>query len=361
MLALPKSSNITFLDISAGAALLFFVISIIICVILVIRRFYRNNKKNNELKEKIHFEKIINAALKSDLKNLSRSQFNVKNKPVLNEVILRYFRMLDGEPANALRNILNFLDFEPQIRASTQVDTLGRRMEAMQILSYLDTQSSLICIHDGLFSSKKYIRLTAARCLSRRQANVFLDDIVTSINSAFPSDPQILSDILYSFGSSATSQLESYIQDSQNDNIIAACLEAMVLLMPPKTSLDLSQLMDSANENVRAATVSLSAVTAHKSKDDILIKALADTATKVKIRASKIAYKSKRSDTISLLFKLSKDPLLWVRYWSIKAIWNSGRQGRKLVGTMARGNDATARMAHEVSLEGSYDQQEVIS
>ena len=353
-MCIRDSSNITFLDLSLGAAILFFGISVIICTFLVIRRILKNYIKNKDLKEIHNFEAGVNRILASHANDISDAQFNIENKPVFNEVILRYFRMLDGEPAKTLKSIIEFLDFEPHIRTSTQSGTVGRRMEAMQILSYLDTQSSLVTIHEGLSSSKKYIRLTAARCLTRRKARIFLDDIVSSIDFAFPADPQILADILYRFGSSVTPQLETYIQDTPSNNVKAACLEALVLLMPPQTSLDLSQLMDNPDEHVRAATVSFSEVTSHRSKEDILFKGLSDSATKVKIRASKIAYKTKRTDTISLLFKLTQDPLLWVRYWSIKAIWNSGRQGRKLVETIAKGDDAAGLMARGVSLEDSY-------
>ncbi len=351
MLALLKNINITFLQVSAGAAFLFFLISVIVCIILIIRRIFRNRRVSNGLDAKRNFETAINTALTSDLKNTDNIQINLKHQPILNEVFLQYFRMLDGAHADTLRTIIKRLNIEPHILKSTKTDTVGRRMEAMQVLSYLDTQSSLISIQEGLSSPKKYIRLTAARCLIRRQADVFVDNIVMSLDSAFPDDPQILADILYRFGARITPQLELYIRSSQNDNIKTACIEALVLLMPPTTSLELDTLMDSSNERVRAATVSLSEVTSYQSKDDILIRALADPATKVKIRAAKIAYSSKRSDTISLLFKLTKDPILWVRYWSTLAIWNTGRQGRKLVETIAKGDDSAARMAREVALE----------
>ena len=353
MLALLKNINITFVQIGAGAAFVFFMISVIICLVLIARRVLRNRIKNNELIRKGEFESEINKALTPEVQNAGIFKLDLKYQPIFNEVLLKYFRILNGERSNTLKTIIKRLNIEPQIRKSTQVGTVGRRMEAMQVLSYLDTQSSLVSIEEGLSSTKKYIRLTAARCLIRRKADVFIDNIVTSIDSAFPDDPKILADILYRFGAKIAPELEAYVSMSKNDNIQTACLEAMVLLMPPSTSLDLERLMDSSNEHIRAATVSLSQVTSYQSTEDILTLALADPATSVKIRAAKIANASKRSDTISLLYKLTQDPLLWVRYWSTLAIYNTGRQGQKLVESIARGDGSSAHMAREVVLERS--------
>ena len=351
MLDLLKNFEFSFNSILWIILLSLLALSFLICLGLCARRTYRNNKNNNKLKEQSKFEISLNRALQENSDVIHKSQYTFKKTIIINEILLRYFRTLKGKRADTLRRIIKSLQIEKHIQNATKTGTMGRRMEAMQILSYLDSQASLQTIHQGLYAPNKYIRLTAARCLIRRQADVFVDNVVMSLDSAFPDDPQILADILYRFGARITPQLESYIRSSQNDNIKTACIEALVLLMPPTTSLELDTLMDSSNERVRAATVSLSEVTSNQSKDDILIRALADPATKVKIRAAKIAYSSKRSDTISLLFKLTKDPILWVRYWSTLAIWNTGRQGRKLVETIAKGDDSAARMAREVALE----------
>jgi len=327
------------------------VISFFICLLLCLRRIYRNRINIKRLDKQSNFESSLNLALKSDINAINSSTFNVDDPTIINEVLLKYFRMLAGERVNTLRTIIQYLKIEKQIQESTKSGTTGRRMEAMQILSYLQSQASLLTIHEGLFSSNKYIRLTAARCLTRRKADIYIDDIIYYINSAFPNEEKLLADILFRFGPRITDILEAYANFDCNDCIKAASLEALVLIMPPKTSLDINNLLENPDEKIRAAALSLSDVTTHGSKNDILIKALDDSSIKVKIRAAKIAYNTRRIDTISPLFQLAQHPMLWVRYWSIKAIWNTGRQGRKLIETMGRGNDPSARMAREVTLE----------
>lgn len=326
-------------------------VSICLCTILSFRRALRNRIKNNRLDKQSQFEVKLNTALTSNFDSEETITFQADDSAIFNEILLRYFRTLNGKRADTLRNITETINIETQIRESTKTGTVGRRMEAMQVLSYLNSQGSLLSIHEGLSSSKKYIRLTAARCLTRRKANIFIDDIIHSISTAFPDDPQLLADILFRFGHEITPILEAYVETSDNLCIQSACLEALVLIMPAKSNLDLDGLLESPDEKVRAGAISLSSVTAHNSNNDILINALSDPSTKVKIRAAKLAYAARRTDTISSLFKLTQDPLLWVRYWSIKAIWNTGRQGRKLVETISRGDDAASRMAREVSLE----------
>ena len=326
-------------------------LSLLICLGLCVRRLYRNNITNSRLEEQSEFETSLNLALQKDKTVFHETQYSFKKTTSINEILLRYFRTLKGERADTLRQVIENLQIEKHILTATKTGTMGRRMEAMQILSYLDTQDSLQTIHQGLYAPNKYVRLTAARCLTRRNAAVFLNDIIDSINSAFPNEEKLLADIIYHFGFEATDVLESYVNSDCNDCIKAACLEALVLIMPPKTSLNIEALLESSDEKIRAAAISLSEITPHQSKNDALIKALGDSSVKVKIRATKIAGNTRRIDTISPLYQLSQDPLLWVRYWSIKAIWNTGRQGRKLVETMGQGNDSSARMAREVALE----------
>jgi len=326
-------------------------LSFFICLLLCVRRSYRNHLSINRLRKQAEFESALNLALKSDANVFNTHMFSVDETAIINEVLLKYFRMLAGDRVKTLRRVIKNLQIEKKIQKATESGTTGRRMEAMQILSYLDSQSSLQTIHQGLSSPNKYIRLTAARCLTRRKADIFTDDIIYFINSAFPYEEKILADILFRFGLTITNTLESYVNSDCNDCIKAACLEALGLIMPPSTSLDLDNLFEHPDEKIRVAALTLSDVTSHNSKGDILIKALGDTSIKVKIKASKIAYNTRRNDIIFPLFKLTQHPLLWVRYWSTKAIWNTGTQGKKLVNTMARGNDPAAHMAREVALE----------
>lgn len=351
MSALLINIDISLLALFWTVAISLIGISVCLCLTLTARRYLRNSFKNNTLREQSKLETLLNLALTQGGFVLNDASFEASDSSVFNEVLLRYYRTLDGKRADTLRHITQTIDIEPQIRESTQTGTIGRRMEAMQVLSYLNSQSSLLSIHEGLSSPKKYIRLTAARCLTRRRADIFIDDIIHSISTAFPDDPELLADILFRFGPHITSTLQTYIETHDNSCVKAACLEALVLIMPAQTSLDFDALLEDPDERVRAAATSLSAVTAHNTKEEILIKALSDSSTKVKIRAAKLAHSARRTDTISPLFNMTQDPLLWVRYWSIKAIWNTGRQGKKLVETMSRGDDAASRMAREVSLE----------
>ena len=351
MLDLLKNFEFSLNSILWIISLSLLALSFLICLGLCARRTYRNNKNNNRLEEQSKFEISLNRALQKNSDVIHKSQYTFKKTIIINEILLRYFRTLKGKRADTLRRIIKSLQIEEHIQNATKTGTMGRRMEAMKILSYLDSQASLQTIHQGLYAPNKYIRLTAARCLTRRNADVFLNNIIDSIHSAFPNEEKLLADILYHFGLKVTDVLESYVNSDCNDCIKAACLEALVLIMPPTTSLDVEALLESSDEKVRAAAISLSEITSYKSKNNVLIKALGDNSVKVKIRATKIAGNTRQRDAISSLFQLSHDPLFWVRYWSIKAIWNTGRQGKKLVETMGRGNDSSARMAREVGLE----------
>jgi len=351
MLDLLKDIDFTLNAVLWILSISFMTASVIACAVLSLRRIIRNRINNYRLKEQSNFESALNIALKQDVNAIHNMDFSLGHTAGITEVLLRYFRMLAGKRVDSLRTVIEHLQIESQIEEATKFGTTGRRMEAMQILSYLNSQSSLLTIHEGLSSSNKYIRLTAARCLTRRKADVFTNDIIYFINSAFPDEDKLLADILFHFGLKITDILESYVNSDCNTCIKAACLQALTLMMPPSTILDIDRLIENPDERIRAAALTLSNVTSHNAKSDILIKALEDKSVKVKIIAAKMAHDKRRTDTISHLYDLTQDSLLWVRYWAVKAIWNTGRQGKKLIETMGRGDAPSARMAREASLE----------
>lgn len=359
MLALLKDTDNILLQLFWGISAMLLASSVFICLVLFARRIYKNRHKIKSLKQQSNFESALKLALtdkleillQDDLESLEAPDFNFKSRIIYNEILLKYFRTLNGKRADALRHLTESKNFEPQIRQSTKKGTVGRRMEAMRILSYLNTQTSLLSIHDGLSSGKKYIRLTAARCLTRRNAQVFLDDIIFSINEAFPDEEHLLADILFRFGPNISPTLEAYVSNNSDNCIKAAALEALILMMPAKVSLDLERLLENPDERVRSAAIALANITQHNSQVDLLSKGLTDSSVKVKIRSAKIAYEARRIDTISKLHHLAQDPFLWVRYWAVKAIWNTGRQGKKFVETIGEDTNASGKIAREVALE----------
>jgi len=224
-------------------------------------------------------------------------------------------------------------------------------MQAMQVLSFLRSQKSLITIFEGLDEPDKYVKLTAARCLARRKSICYLPEITQTMSETFPEDHKLLADILHRFGKDMAPRLERIVSSSDNPVIQAGALEALILMMPPSISLDLDALMENPDKRVRAATVALSTVVQHHLNSKVLLTGLQDEATMVRIRALKLAAVEKRQDAIEYLYESLDDPLMWVRYWAARAILNSGRTGKNLASSLSLKDSTAGLMAREVISE----------
>ena len=348
MLVSLINADISLLTFFWGLTLFFLAISVFICSVIVMRRIWRNKLAEKKEKEKIALQDYLALTLKKE----DDGAYDLTRAPnceasEMSRVFLHYFRTLKGEKLEYLQEMISGSEWEEALTQNTFKGIRGVRMRCLRTLSYLDSQRSLQVIFDNLSSEDKYVRLTAARCLVRRKSLCYIGAIIESLKEAFPQDYRILAGILEKFGPESVESLEGYISRETDSVVKTACLEALTLIMPAKTSLDFEQLMADESESVRSAALALSAVVEYESDVDPLRLGLQDEATSVKIRAVKMACNVKRTDLTADLYKLVNDPVMWVRYWALRAIWLSGQAGQKFVATLA----SSQKMAEKVALE----------
>ena len=349
MLVLHISANFGLLGILWAITLFFLGVSLLLCCIIVLRRIWRNRQAARRALHKAYFQTYLGHALNQGVKK----QTNLENAPAcevpeMASVFLHYFRTLKGKSREHLQDMISGSNIEEQLVQSTFKGIRGTRMRAVRTLSYLDSQRSLQVIFNNLSSDDKYVRLTAARCLVRRESICYLNAIIESYCEAFPQDFKLLAGILAGFGQEGVEPLENIIRRTDNVIIKTACLEALILIMPARTSLDLSQFMTDNSNTIRAAALSLSAIVKHGNKMDPLRLGLQDEAVSVKIRAAKIACAVKRTDVTTELYKLTHDPVMWVRYWALRGIWMSGQSGQKFVASLSDSDTMAANVALEM-------------
>ena len=341
------------LHISASGELLaiFWMVTLLIlgtafflCFGVIIRRIVRNKQARRREQERAAFQSYLKDVLKKDLED----QGHLEDAPhcstsEMADVLLHYFRTLKGEKLAQLKEITSGSILEDRLIKETSKGIRGARMRALRTLSYLESQRSLQVIFDTLKSDDKYVRLTAARCLVIRGSDCYLKAILDAIHEAFPQDFKLIAGILEGFGTDIVEPLENYIRQTGNDVLKTACLETLILIRPAQTSLDLNALMQSEAETVRAGALALSTMVRHNAASDPaqdpLRLGLQDEAISVKMRAAKMACAVRRSDIISDLYKLASDPVMWVRYWALRAIWMSGASGQKFVNSLAKSDD----------------------
>jgi len=349
MSVLPTSADLSLLGLFWGVSIVFLSVSLLLCLAIILRRIQRNRNTSKREKQKITFQlhigELINKGISAD-RNLSAApDCHILD---MTDVFLHYFRTIKGKKKEYLQDLISQSSIEDKVVASTRKGIRGARMRALRTLSYLNTQTSLQVIYENLSSHDKYVRLTAARCLVRRKGLCFLNDIIDSCIQAFPKDYQILAGIVADFGTDVVEPLEERVKRSEDSAVKTACLEALILIMPPHTSLDLAALMQHPTDSVRAAALSLSAVSDHQGTSEPLLLGLKDQAVSVKVRAAKIACDLKRTDLTPQLYELSDDPIMWVRYWALRAIWATGKTGQKFVDSLITNNSMAANVALEM-------------
>lgn len=321
MLVSLINADISLLSVIWIVACSFFTISILLCCGLTLRRLKRNKRNARRIEETETLHRYVTQAIQTKMSpEEAVSQMPTQSTSVITDVLLHYFRTLKGDALEQLQTVICESTLESVLAQETKNGIHGRRTRALKILSYLPSQSSLPIIFEQLSSENKYVRLTAARGLVRRKALYGMEAIIDSYLEAFPNNTRLLTTLMKDFGPDAIPHLETLIETSESKVVMAAALEALEFLMPAHTSLDLMQLVKNPDERVRAGALALSAVTSHKGSGDIIRQGLQDSSIKVKIKAAKIAHDSKRSDIVSDLYTLSSDPLIWVRYWALKAI-----------------------------------------
>ena len=347
MSVLRISADYSLLTVIWTITLSFIVAAVTLCCLIVLRRKKHNRMDARRARSKVRFQAFLKELINTDKTGANLMQSPACDISDKTEVFIGYFRTLRGEKRKALANMISGSPVEADIIAATRHDVRGLRMRAVITLSYLNSQTSLQVIYEGLSSDDKYVRLTAIRCLIRRQAACYLPAIIDSYIEAFPKDYKLLAGIVAEFGSDITQTLENLIDTSDNETVVTACLEALCILRPADSEVDFEALLRSQTESVRSAAIAFSAITMKPGTTDILRLGLRDSSVSVKIRAAKIACDLKRSDLTSDLYALSEDPVMWVQYWALRAIWSTGTSGQQFVDSLARSNP----MAAEVALE----------
>ena len=327
------------------------ILSIAVALWLSFRRVHRNQRDAKIMAHQVEFEGYLQELLS---KETFPSEFILpahirSDRTAITAGLLNYFKLVQGEDALKLKIIVKRLDLESVVQAAITWGNRGKRMRAFNVLSFLDTSSSLKTICKYLYTSDKYVRLNVARCIARRKVISLISEVAESLSFAFPNDEKIMSDVLSRFGPKAVPRIEAMAEQHTDPTVIAGILEALILMRPERSQLDMSKFIEHPDDRVRAAAVELSTIL--NTQDDLLLTGLADSSRKVKIRSLKVAAREKRSDTFADLYRLMNDPFMWVRYWAMQAALNTGQSGETLMRTLSRQHTAVGDLAVDVLRE----------
>jgi len=327
--------------------------SVLVSIWLSVRRVYRNRRDAIVNAHQAEFESLLQKLLGTELlaREITLPDHIRHDRTAVTTALLKFFKLVRGDDAAKLRQIVKELQLEPIVITATRYGNRGKRMRAQHVLSFLESSTSLKTIADRLYADDKYIRLSVARCLARRRVMSLISEVSEAIAFAFPKEDKLLTDVLYRFGSDAIPRFERMVSQSKDATVIAGVLETLILLRPENTTINFSDLITHEDERVRAAIVQLSTICKGDYHQDLLLEGLKDESRKVKIRALKMAAKSKRSDSFAQVHRLMEDPFMWIRYWAMRSAMTKGHSGNALLRTLARREGMVGMLADDVLQE----------
>lgn len=350
MWALLENSEPNILTMAWVFSAIVMLLACLVTIMMVIQRFFANgkNRRSRHQEEQIRnlLDEVIGAG-SSKVVILPETKFK---SGALSKTLLQYFRTYKGERLSALRHFVEVSGVEGQLCKATHKGVPGERVRAVQVLSYLDTEGSLSTIVKNLSSRRPYKRIVAARALARRGALQYCEDVAFKLAEVFPQNTKLIAELLGQFGADIVPALEKIVGSTPNETVIIACLETLAEHLKSPTIVDLPHFARHENENIRAAALSVAAVSGGLESED-LARALRDTTTTVKITSAKLACTLKDSSVSLELCDLANDDHFWVRYWSVRALLALGDSGSDIVAAIKSGGGLASEMAQQVCAE----------
>jgi len=265
-------------------------------------------------------------------------------------VVLQYFRNLTSDSVTTLTDVIEAWDIETLIIEKVKTGRRGIRIQAMTVLSYMDTEPSIDVLVAQLKSKDAYIRLAAIRCLTRRRAFAHLDKITSTINTPDQKNRILLTDILQRFGTNGAWAVEKLALDASNSTIRAASLDALKLIGIESLSIPLRPFLQDFDPLVRSAAVALLPM----SELDVfhtLINYLTDIDPRVRIQALDILSSFTSSAALLSIARQAGDPDWQVRYKALQSMTSMGAKGDAYLRVVSGSEGSNADIAKAVLSE----------
>ena len=333
------------------ATFTFFSFSAFACLVLVLRRVIRNYQARRHERNKAEFTDIVGRIFERKLGRVPPKKCNRFTPRVVSEVLLFYFRTLELSYAQELRTFITEQKLESVLNKGLSQGVLGDRTRALQVLSYLETDSSLERLSKGLHQGSVYVWLVAARGLARREAYNYIPEIVEALEGSFSRKSKFLKSIFVRFGVNGVPYVERILNETSDESVTIACLETIAHFGATKSRVDPTLYLPHADDDVRAAALVLLAAKDGPAVMGYINGDLSEESVTIRMRAAKLAYKVKRPEFSMQLIDLLEDSHFWVRYWAARAIHALGPSGRDILTAIAKETTKAGRMAGDVLLE----------
>ncbi len=353
MSALLSDFEHTLLAVVWMASAGFAALSTFMLLTLALRRAFRDRMRRQEKAKMAQFDALLSALVRQRIapRGDMLPHIDAGDVAALVNVLLNYLRNLSGADADLVIDAIDLWDIESLLVQEAKHGHRGRRIEALAVLSYLRSETSLASLVKALRSEDDYVQLAAIRCIARRGAIEYLPHIIDAINQERERNRTILAEVLQRFGAASAPYLEKLTDEAASDSVLIAALEALAMIAPEHVQVNMKALMAHSAPRVRAAAVRLAGVSAVSSPIDVIALGLEDQEALVRIRAAVAAGNAGRQDLLPALRRTLADPVWWVRFRACQAMLNLGAAGRAVLRTVAAKSGDEAILAADILSE----------
>ncbi|SDL65603.1 HEAT repeat domain-containing protein [Maricaulis salignorans] len=263
-------------------------------------------------------------------------------------VLIGYFRNLEGEARQRLKQLLEVWEIEPALARLYRKSPRLQKLQILAIFSHLDTPSSLDLVRQQLSSEDQHIRLAALRTMVRRDPEIALENLVDLTNRSRARDMQLLATTLRRQGPRAISALEALAGAGAMEGCLRSALEGLAAIGAAETRLDLTTLANHASPRVRSSVALLAAGIVSPAGATALLRLAEDPEPAVRESAALAIGLRRRADLIEILTALITDRVWSVRFRAAQALAELGPPGRAVLRHLPDPGPGTIRIVEEV-------------
>lgn len=273
--------------------------------------------------------------------------------PVAVNVGLDLLRTLRGGRADRMVTLLTRWGVENYLLKTSEQGGRGERIRALTLLSFFESEDSLLALLEQTDSQSTYVRLAALRGLARRNASADLMAICRHLGN--DTNTRMLADILARFPSGTAPDICKLASGASADEVRLAAviaLGAIGALEGTDTLMDLAR--EDENEDIRAQSIEALAKIGDRRAEAPVMAALQDLSPGVRARAASAAGKMRIISAIPYLNAQLADDDWWARFRAAESLLKFGDRGVALLRSVAAKNGRAATIAGEVLMEQGH-------
>lgn len=252
------------------------------------------------------------------------------------DLLLDGFRNIRGKRAKTLRFAVEEWDLEPRLTKAVRRGHRSRRIDAIALLSFLQTESSALLLLRTLRARDPIIKSAAGRALARRPDAPLIDIAIQELIGTETENADFVADTLIRFGERAVPTVRRIVENPPSSGILLGALRALAHFPNHLDCIDTASLLVHSDPRVRAAALHLESLKTGGTSRPVLERFGRDESPLVRGMVADVAGSLPRRKNLDLLVGLADDTDVAVRLKAEEALADLGPAGAAVLRALRR-------------------------